>query len=984
MHKNKNNFIVLASIMIALTLTVSVIQSFMLYQTFLTEQRFRLHDLVVSQASLASELFSHYENEMKKNGNIHNFEAVLSHLAKAQNTFGVESKSSEFTMAVKSNNNIHFLVVDGRKVTDDNSLNKIEFGHPEALPMQMALNGESGTIIGLDYRGEKVLAAFTSVPNLSSKVGMVAKINLNEIQRPFLIVNIEVFAVGLLLILIAITLLYLFSDPFFKKHEKSEREYRELVENANSIILRINDEGLISFANDFAVNVFKSDYLELIGLPFLNLLAGDIKSQDIGSSIQNIISFFSNDIGPHERPCIKADGTIIWFAWRVKINRNIEGEPVSLLCIGNDITANYNMIEKLKESEERHRNIFENAPLAMVHFNKEGAISDCNETFLDLMGAPRNQVIGFNTYQKSYPAMRKALNEAINGQFSFYEDTYTSITGLKKIYLRAFFNPVKQDDPPYEVIATLEDISQRKQIEMELAESERRFKGLAKASPVGIIITDIHGNLLYANKRMIQICEASYKELEFEGWISRLHPDDKVEIENMWYKIVPVAASRAEFRIIRGNGLTRWVLGQIVELEGDNEMTGYVITVTDITNVKEAEFEHRRLSTAIHQAAEVIIITDTTGKIEYVNPAFERVTGYNASEVIGKNPNILKSGEHDDTFYADMWETILQGEAWSGRFINLRKDGARYTQEATIAPVRNEQGQIISFVGVAKDISKQLVVEAQLRQAQKLESIGELAAGIAHEINTPTQYVNTNINFLGDSNLEIIESLEHIKQLRKLVKMNTSIDEIGAELDKIISDEKISYLAEDISNAIKESEEGLNRISEIVKSVRQLAHPGETQKGYYNLNEIINDAVTVSANEWKYIAEINLYLSEELPEIRCLKGEMGQVLLNLIINSAHAIEMKKKQDKGRIDITTYAENDSVFMDISDNGCGMSKTVIARAFDPFFTTKEVGKGTGQGLAIAHNVIVVIHKGSIVIDSIEGKGTTMTVTLPASKV
>ncbi|WP_419783809.1 PAS domain S-box protein [Maridesulfovibrio sp.] len=979
MWKNKLNFIILASIMATLTLLVSGIQSYMLYQTFLTEQRNRLNDLVVSQASLAKEFINYHSPDAKRDKDTLNLEYALNHLANAQQKFTVNSNSGEFTMAVKNNNLINFLVVNGQRVKNESPLNKITFGDPRALPMQKALEGDSGTIIGLDYEGQKVLAAYTCVSGAGLKLGMVAKIDLVDIQKPFIIVSIEIFAIGILLFAISITVLHFFSDPFFKKMEKSKHEYRELVENANSLIIRVNEKGLISFANSFATTILAQENSGLIGEPLLAILSGDLKP-DTGEtpSIHSAIRFFGPDGGPYERPCIK-EGNIVWLAWRIRTTHNPDGTPKSLLCIGNDITAKYNALEKLKESESRYRNIFENAPLAMVYFKNNGEISDCNDTFLDLMGAPRNKIIGFNTAEKSYPDMQNALKKSIHGRFSSFEGVYTSITGQKTTYLRAVFNPVKSHEPPYEVIATLEDISARKTVEHELAESERRFKGIAKASPVGIMITDTHGEIQYVNKRMVKICESTREELMSESWTKKIHPEDQTELENNWYKTVPALSNKAEFRIIRKNGQPRWVLGQLVELEDNHTMTGYVITITDITNVKEAQQEHRRLSTAIHQAAEAIIITDTSGIIEYVNPAFERITGYSAAEAIGMNPSILKSGEHDDYFYTEMWVKITQGKTWTGRFINHTKSGKRYTQEATITPVKNENGQIVSFVGVAKDISQQLMVEAQLRQAQKLESIGELAAGIAHEINTPTQYVTTNIKFLDESFGELIENLNKIKNIRSNLN-NSSIEELAADLNQMIDDDNISYLAEDIPNAINESEEGLRRISEIVKSVRQLAHPGETRKGYYSLNEIINDAVTVSANEWKYIADIELDLEPDLPEIPCLKGEMGQVVLNLIVNSAHAIEEKKQQDKGTIAISTFLEEDSVVLKIKDNGCGMSQSVIERAFDPFFTTKQVGKGTGQGLAITHNVIVTAHSGSIQIDSKEGEGTTLTIKLP----
>lgn len=341
------------------------------------------------------------------------------------------------------------------------------------------------------------------------------------------------------------------------------------------------------------------------------------------------------------------------------------------------------------------------------------------------------------------------------------------------------------------------------------------------------------------------------------------------------------------------------------------------------------------------------------------------------------------SGEHGKEFYQELWNTIANGKVWTGRIVNLRKNGQRYTEEASIGPVRDGQGNIISYVCVAKDISERLIVEAQLRQSQKLESIGELAAGIAHEINTPTQYVLSNSQFLEEAFGTLVKMLDSCKGLITAIQGKSDRDTLLELAEHALEEKELEYLSEDIPNAFRESEEGLRRISEIVQSIKQLAHPGESQKSLHDLNEIITNAVTVTTNEWKYVAEIKTDLSESLPGVYCLKGEMGQVLLNLIVNGAHAIEEKiesNPEQKGTITIRTYEEDDNIVLVVADNGKGMPKTVKERAFDPFFTTKEVGKGTGQGLAIAHNVVVNMHCGEINVESEEGVGSTFIIKLP----
>ena len=523
---------------------------------------------------------------------------------------------------------------------------------------------------------------------------------------------------------------------------------------------------------------------------------------------------------------------------------------------------------------------------------------------------------------------------------------------------------------------------------LKLKETLRKVKnvlgGIAKASPVGIIITDIKGSLLYANQRMTELTGVNYTEHTGLSWMNNIHRKDKSNLITNWYNADFISRDRLEFRIVPDSGIILWILGQIVKLRDKNDqMVGYVITMTDITQIKTVELEHTRLTAAIDQAAEAIMITDTDGMITYVNPAFQNISGYSAEEAIGQNPRFLQSGEHDILFYDNLWDTILAGQIWEGKLINISKNGKHYTQEASIGPIRDETGKIINFVCVSRDISKQLVVEAQLRQAQKLESIGELAAGIAHEINTPTQYVSTNNQFMKEAFTTLLAMTNNYRKLIEAIKSGESQNELLKRAESGLDGEELTYLEEDIPNAITESETGLKRISEIVQSVKQLAHPGEIQKGLYNLDEIIRNAITVSTNEWKYVSDVELNLDENLPGIHCLKGEIGQVVLNLIINAAHAIEAKlgkETETKGRITISTYKEEDWAVLKVSDTGTGMPENVVKRAFDPFFTTKEVGKGTGQGLAIAHNVIVNMHNGMIDLETEEGIGTTFTVKLP----
>ncbi|WP_051677160.1 PAS domain S-box protein [Maridesulfovibrio frigidus] len=979
MPQQKKSLALLAAIMVIIATSLSLAGSKLLYETSLTEQRHRLHELVQSQASLAKVLFQHYERIDNKLNIGFDIDKAIRKLASAQREFKIQSKSGEFTVAQNTNGHIKFLIVNGDVVLPESPLRKVTFDSKEAIPMKKALKLSSGTIIGLDYKDKEVLAAYTPMKMGDLTLGMVAKIDMKELRNPFIITNIKILVIGIILIAIGIFLFKKFSEPLIIELEEREREYRELVENVNMIILKVASDGSIIFANQFAKSLFVQDR-NIVGLNILDLLSGEDISDEIDNKDVCFKVFFGDGKVATERPFETSDGKIRWIAWRAWQKEGVDGAPNELLCIGNDITAKYVAQMSLQNSEFQYRNLFENAPLAMVHFDSTGMITDCNNIFIEMMGAPREKLIGFNVAESKRSQMRAALTVALNGEQSTYEDLYTSVTGGKTTFIHAIFNPVKSLSSQIEVIATLEDISTRKKIEHELLDSEERFREIINAAPVGMIISDFDDQLIFANKRVSELTGIKTNDSNSKSWIDLLHPEDVTVVTDKWSRGNFVNRKPLEVRFIN-DSVSVWTIAHSVNLEHQIDSNPcYVVTFTNISVLKESEEQQKRLIAAIEQSIESIVITNTSGIITYVNPAFEKISGYTKSEAVGQNSNILKSSEQTQEFYTNLWKTISQGNIWSGQFVNRNKEGKSYTQEATICPVRNENGQIINYVGVARDISKQLIVEAQLRQAQKLESIGELAAGIAHEINTPTQYVSSNMKFLEDSFVDLMTMVTSCDTAFKSLAEGKPQSEVLQYKNDHFNADDFEFLSEDVPKAIEESVEGLKRISKIVQSIKQLAHPGETHKGFFDLNNIIKDAVTVSSNEWKYVAEIDLQLEESLPQIQCMKGEMGQVLLNLIINSAHAIEAKGSSEKGTISITTKHDATHAILEVADTGSGMSSQVIERAFDPFFTTKEVGKGTGQGLAIAHNVIANIHKGNISVESKEGVGTKFLIQLP----
>ncbi len=302
-----------------------------------------------------------------------------------------------------------------------------------------------------------------------------------------------------------------------------------------------------------------------------------------------------------------------------------------------------------------------------------------------------------------------------------------------------------------------------------------------------------------------------------------------------------------------------------------------------------------------------------------------------------------------------------------------------------IIPYYSARNKLIGSVHILRDITEQRknqkekeILQAQLLQAHKLESVGQLAAGIAHEINTPTQFVSSNVGFLSDAFTDV----------KDIIASLTSAVEADAlspnRLREALAKADWPYLETEIPLAIEQSREGLIRVTSIVRAMKEFSHPGGKEFEQVDLNHLIEITVTVARNEWKYGAEVVLNLASNLPGVFCLANAIGQTLLNLLVNAAHAITEKlgrtPEGGKGTITITTAADGGAVLIHIADTGCGIPESIQGKIFDPFFTTKDVGKGTGQGLAIAYDVITRKHGGKLSFTTVPGAGTTFTISLP----
>jgi PAS domain S-box-containing protein len=387
--------------------------------------------------------------------------------------------------------------------------------------------------------------------------------------------------------------------------------------------------------------------------------------------------------------------------------------------------------------------------------------------------------------------------------------------------------------------------------------------------------------------------------------------------------------------------------------------------------------------------------------IVYVNRAIVADHGYDTDELLGKSPSFLNPPELNASVAEELNRGMRSGKVVRTQVVARRKDGSTFWAGITLAPIRDVAGRVTHYLGMGSDITARLeeqerarVLQArltaemqerermaiELRLAQKLESVGRLAAGIAHEINTPIQYVGDSVLFLHSAQAE----LEH-----SLVAYCTAVERIAAgewpseplkTLRESLGALDMEFLSTEVPKAFERTLEGVERVAAIVRAMKEFAHPGEAEQSAADLNRAIETTLTVARNEYKYSAQVETHLGE-LPAVICNIGELNQVLLNLIVNAAHAIgESGKDAATGRIVISTEQARGEARISITDNGCGIPKENLEKIFDPFFTTKEVGRGTGQGLAIARSIVVEKHGGHIDVRSEPGVGTTFVLRLP----
>lgn len=493
------------------------------------------------------------------------------------------------------------------------------------------------------------------------------------------------------------------------------------------------------------------------------------------------------------------------------------------------------------------------------------------------------------------------------------------------------------------------DITERKAAERALHESEERFRMLVENSREVIMLTRRDAIIEYLSPAAEVVLGWAPADLE-NTYPDIVHPDDKQFVDELLRQALAGSSeTNMEYRILTRERRTRWISHSWSPIYKNGKLELIVSVIADITGRKNAEEERSRLVTAIEQAAEAVVITDVGGTIQYVNPAFEHITGYSREEAIGQTPRMLRSDKHDPAFYEEMWDTISGGQVWKGRIMNKRRDGVLYEEDMTISPVRASNA-IVNYVAIKRDITKEVSLERQLYQAQKMEALGTLARGIAHDMNNILSLI------LGHSEVAV---------------------------DHIPADNPACANLAGIGRAT-------TRAADLVTQILTFSRSEEPRRQPLNLAAIVQDALNLLRASFPPSIEVIERLTTEDTFVLGDPTRMHQVVMNLGTNALQAMDKPGGQIEVALDIARFP--DSVLLDtgtlgpgeyvclqVADTGPGMDLNTRQRIFEPFFTTKRPGEGTGLGLPTVHGIVTAA-AGGIAVESEPGQGACFRVYLP----
>ncbi len=734
-----------------------------------------------------------------------------------------------------------------------------------------------------------------------------------------------------------------------EKLHRSETLFRSFFEKNTAVQLVMEAAtGDLQDANEAAARFYgwPVDQLRRMNIRQINTLPPEEIAGRIGQASQGQHSFFEfqhrlangsiRDVAVYSTP-IEADGKAL------------------LYSIIHDITGRKQAEAALQIREEIFSSIVNQAADAVVLVDCEtAAFREFNAAAHQGLGYTREEFAALRIHdiegQQSPQEIEKNIGLLRAGKPLTFETRHRRHDGtLREARVSSRLLRIQGRDY---ITSIWTDITEAKHQAREAASQQRFVADLIDHSSLQIYVKDRAGRYLLVNQAFETISDRKREVVLGRTDVEVFPGHDGERFRQNDLAIMASGLARTmEEELTGADGRPRtFISTKFPVRDGTGAIIGLCGMTLEITERKQIEEAHTQLATVVEQASEVIVVTDLRGTIQYVNPAFEQSTGYSRAEALGQNPRILKSGKHDEAFYRNLWETLKRGETWRGRFINRRKDGPLYYEDASITPIRNAAGKVINYVAAKRDVTREVQLEAQFLQAQKMEAVGRLAGGVAHDFNNILQAILGFCEMLLD---EMPKDGAHRQDVLEIQKSATSATGLTRQLLAFSRRQALNPTVVELNQLVKNTKPMLQRI--VGEDIR--------------------------------LAEA---LAPDLYPIKADAGNIEQVIMNLVVNARDAmpgggtltlatrnIEFAEEELK---DFSAARAGRFVCLSVTDTGCGMSKEVLEHIFEPFFSTKGPEKGTGLGLSVIYG-IAQQHQGWVNAYSEEGKGSTFRVYFPA---
>jgi len=755
---------------------------------------------------------------------------------------------------------------------------------------------------------------------------------------------------------------------FEQQLAESSHIFRSLVDTSLDATFLTSTDGTIHYANKAACELFRmtSEELQQAGRkglvdPTDNRSTKLIQERDQFRKAKGELRFNRKDGSTFEGEISSAI-----------ISGISLGDRASVVI--RDVSDRKRYEKNLKKALAFNNTILEHATVGIaVYSATSGRCALANKTLADFLGGTVDDLLAQNFRELDTWKTTGRLEQAervLDERTTVKSDNrFTSSFG-KDVYLESTFAAIETGGKSY-LLRVEKDISERKRLEKEISDQLEFVNTLIDTIPSPLYLKDVSGRYIRCN-RAYEALRGTGKDDIFGktayDMLPRETPDFHSSKEIEMY--ATGTAISYETQTTTANGEKRDIIfNKAPFMDTDGNVRGLIAIMTDISERKCAESEIAEREATLRKILEginagIIIVDPKTFDIVDVNEAAEKILGEPKAAIVGRPCRSFKWTRERDGAVEESCP-LLDGNINDEEYRVERLDGTTVPVIKTVISVMRSN-QLLIFE-IFFDITARKTMERQLALAHRLESIGGLAAGIAHEINTPIQYIGDNLSFLESAWAELSAALAQRAERTK-----------GGDSD-------LKFLMEEAPKALTQSREGVARVAEIVSAMKRFSHVGGEEKSLLDVPKAIQNTVMISRNEWKYHSEIQLDLDPSMQFLSCFPGDFNQALLNIMVNASHANTEKyhDREDKGTITVKTSRDGRWFVLSLTDTGCGIPEQNLHRIFDPFFTTKEVGKGTGQGLALCHDIVVKKHGGAIDVRSEVGHGTTFFLRFPLQK-